>query len=74
MSKPLITIYKDAKKPEAIKSASLYIGTHERLAAFQKECGLSIPKLLEICVNFTLEHAIISDEQAPGYKIESEEK
>lgn len=71
MSKLQITIYKNTKKPEAVKAGSLYVSTHEKLTAFQKECGLSLPRLIDLCVNFTLERAVIVEE-APDYKVEEE--
>ena len=70
MSKPQITIYKKAQRVEPTKSACLYLSTHEKITNFQMETGLSIPQLLAICVDFTLEHAIISSDYAADYKVE----
>lgn len=72
-NRPLITIYKRTQKPEPVKSCSLYISTHEKITALQRETGLAIPQLLKIAVDLLVDYAVISDEQAPSFKLEVQE-
>lgn len=64
-----LILYKNTDKPEPYKSATLPLSTHEKLIELQKSCGLPIPKLLTICVDFTLDRAAISVEESPGFKV-----
>ena len=64
-----LILYKSTDKQEPYKSATLPLSTHEKLLELQSTCGLPIPKLITICVDFTLERAAISVKESQGFKV-----
>ena len=77
MKQPKLTVYPEKRAyVEPRKSASAYVSTYEKLTCLSHETGQSIPAIIQICVDFAMDHLIIAPAPRLDYEVtyEDEEK